>query len=87
MNTIIDQLIMKVTEEFSTNQKLKRDVIDPLINYMSKRMLPYILFSIFFVSVCVIFLTIVCIYIYLRMCSLSFDKTCTPSIGIQTVVV
>ncbi len=59
MQQIMQQIIHKCKEEIDKDEKdstLKKDIINPLIRYMGRKMMPYIWFSIF-----VLFLLMICI--------------------------
>lgn len=67
--SIINQILDKCREEIDKDEcdsAIKKDLINPLINYMGKKMMPYIWFSIFILSISTAFIMTCCICVYLR---------------------
>lgn len=69
--SIINQILEKCREEMNKDEcdsVIKKDLINPIINYMGKKMMPYIWFSIFILSVVIAFIIVCCVYVYMRYC-------------------
>ena len=70
MSNLLQQIIQKCKNEIDKDEKdstLKKDIINPLIRYMGRKMMPYIWFSIFVLLLLMICICFGSICVYNRM--------------------
>lgn len=72
MSSIINQIMDKCRDEINKDEcdsLIKKDILNPLINYMGKKMMPYIWFSIFMLTLAISIIVVCCLCIYMKYCN------------------